>query len=329
MFSAYKSKNPFPEMNSSAKSSAYSTSLPAYVIGKLVLPAQTRRACVRNLEKFAILREVDIDVKSVTIETHDGACVDGIEIKPKNDFQGQYIIKFNGNYMQYEDRLAAFAQEALKLKATIVGFNYRGVGNSKKSPYKFQDLVVDGIAQVERLIAEGVQPEKIILDGISLGGAVATMVAKYFHDAGQKVYLWNDRSLSSINKAAGGILLKENYEASKTAFSSISYSLHFSGWEEDIAKAYQSIPAAYKRYMVIAKASEACAGDGVIAHNASLHKGVRAGEKEKGINTGYKVFSLFPGHNAAREKLFYKEDKNKNGQQLFEEFVLSHNTHRP
>jgi len=117
-----------------------------------------------------------------------------------------FIIKFNGNGGQYQDLLSQYGRDAQRLGKTVIGFNYRGVGNSQKTPDTFQDLITDGIAQVQRLLDNGANPEHILLDGHSLGGGIATMVVEHFHKKGHHIYLWNDRSFASISKAAAGII---------------------------------------------------------------------------------------------------------------------------
>ena len=77
--------------------------------------------------------------------------------------------------------------------------------------------------------------------------------------------------------------------------------------------------------MVVAKKSDHSNGDGVIAHKASLHKGVRASEKQAHSETGYKVLAqsnMFSGHNAPRRNLVSKNNPNVTGQDLFEQFEL-------
>ena len=69
-------------------------------------------------------------------------------------------------------------------------------------PESFQDLVTDGIAQVQRVLDLGANPKNITLDGLSLGGGVADLlVAYHFHQLGKQVYLWNDRSFATPFKS--------------------------------------------------------------------------------------------------------------------------------
>ena len=306
-------------------------------IGKLVLPAQEREPNNISTERFERLsQQFNLNIDAGYIKTHDGATIDTIQLTPGSEQlnpieQQRFIVRFNGNGMQYSDTSSLYnaAQDADKLKETVILFDYRGVGNSKKTPATFQDLVTDGIAQVQRLLDLGVNSKSITLDGLSLGGGVATMVAYHFHQLKKPVYLWNDRSLASLSKTAAGMLAPTlpgliddlvNYSLECTSYSVMKPS----GWDVNVANAYKAIPSEYKGYMVVAKQSPISDGDGVIPHKASLHKGVRAFEKTHS-ETGHKVlaqFSMYGGHNMGRRELVSKNNQKETGQDLFEQFEM-------
>jgi pimeloyl-ACP methyl ester carboxylesterase len=304
-------------------------------IGNLVLPAQWRETKILNattLDRFA--NQYSLSIQSGFIGTHDNAVLETVELKPnqeieKSAHEQSYIIKFNGNGMLYQDALREFSCDANKLKTTVIGFNYRGVGNSTKIPSTFNDLITDGIAQVQRLLDKGIDSKRITLDGLSLGGGVATMVASHFHNIGKPIYLWNDRSFASISKAAAGMVAPETTtifnENLAVSFETSSWSLMMpAGWDVDVAKAYNAIPSEYKSHMYVAKKSDNSTGDGVIAYRASLHKGVSECEKKRGMATGHKVYAkggLFGGHNMSRGELISAEDASLSGQDQFEKFI--------
>lgn len=331
----YEAPNPYEEESFFSSFNSVS-SCGSKSIGKLLLPAQWREPIKINemtLSQFA--NENNLVIQGGYIGTHDGAILDTIELKPKAELNKplgtqHFIVKFIGNGMLYQDVLPVFANDANKLGVTVVGFNYRGVGNSKKPPATFQDLVTDGIAQVQRLLASGVDSKKITVDGLSLGGGVATMVASHFHKIGKPIYLWNDRSFASISQAAAGMVAPEAKnifgEALEISIESSSWSLMKSaGWDVNVVKAYNAIPDAYKSYMYVAKKSDRSYGDGVIAPQASLHEGVQQEEKKKATKTGHEVYAkgMF-GHNMPRHALRSAENPSLSGQDHFEKFVESH-----
>jgi pimeloyl-ACP methyl ester carboxylesterase len=333
---SYQAPNPYPNKSWFGSFFAFfSSSSSSTSIGKLILPAQWRAPKVLTqhyVERLEALNSIDVD--GGFIQTHDNTYLDTIQLMPTSESstapdEKYYIVKFNGNGGQYQDLVQQYAEESAELKATIIGFNYRGVGNSKKTPPNtFQELVTDGIAQVQRLLDDGADPKKITLDGISLGGAVATMVASHFHNRNLRVSLWNDRSLATLSKAAAGMIAPALpgllgdacFESSATTSYSV---MKLTGWDVDVATAYNAIPAEYKAYMVVAEKSQLSTGDGVIAHKASLHSGVSANESNQHINTGHIVYSdsVYGGHNVSRRDLVSENASSITGQRLYENFV--------
>lgn len=338
MFTYYQAPNPYPRLKQDFLGGLFSgwlLSSGSETIGKLILPAQKDKPLIigeADLQKIKLMFSVTIDYGFV--ETHDGASLDSVEIIPKKTEntpinQQRFIIKFNGNGGQYLKFMEEFAADANTIGATVIGFNYRGVAQSIKPPKVFQDLITDGIAQVQRLLYMGAKPENILLDGHSIGGAVATKVAHHFHQLGIHVYIWNDRSFSTLSKAAGGILapslpgmLHDTAQASIQMIASTSV-MRPSGWEVDVATAYMSIPAPYKGYMVVHKDP----GDEAISQRASLDESVKEHEKQQQRTTGYTVtvlpsLSLFRvRHTLNRKDLVLKDDPEQSGQTLFAKFA--------
>jgi pimeloyl-ACP methyl ester carboxylesterase len=307
-------------------------------IGKLASFWQDRKDFkISESEIQRIMQNRHVTLTQGVVKTYDGAILDTLQIVPhttaKVAIDEQYvIIKFNGNNQIYEDTIDHCAKDAQALRTAIISFNYRGTGNSVKGAKKLRHLVTDGIAQVQRLIDLGVDPKKITLDGISLGAAVATLVAAYYHQRQIRISLWNDRSLASISKAALGMFFPEDIEGLTVGLalvpcrSSTSRILNSVGhWEDNIAKAYMTIADGYKAYLVVAKrnSQQHSQGDGVIYHKASLHYAVKDQEKNHGVRTGNKVYSFrLHGHNLAREALISKDNPNKTAQDLYRDFIL-------
>lgn len=334
MFETYTAPNPYPSntsvitqfVNAIFAIISSSTASSSQSIGEIILPAQGRGPSGSQAGAIRILSDqYNLFIETGSVKTFDGADLDSIEFTSVEKTK-RYIIKFNGNGAQYQDSLAAFAQDAKTLKANIVGFNYRGVGNSTPKPTTYQDLVTDGIAQVQRVLDLGVPSTSILLDGHSLGGSVATMVAKHFHDKKLPVYLWNDRSFASLARAAAGIVTPDSISSIESTVATSSYvALETVQWNADVATAYNSIPEEYKGYMFVSKKSGNNKGDGVISNPASLHKGVKFFEQRNNISTGHKMVTLYdePGHCVSRSELVEK-DGSKNAQEIYEGFVRSH-----
>lgn len=322
----YQAPNPYQSRHFIASILRWLVSPSSRSVGKLVLPAQSREpelAAPVQLEQLALNFSLYFDAGFVT--THDNATLDTLQFSPQRQAASvtdqYFIIKFNGNGMQYNDALDQYAMDADSLNSNVIAFNYRGVGQSEDTPANFQDLVTDGIAQVQRLLDLGADSKKITLDGLSLGGGVATMVAAHFHKLGLPVYLWNDRSFASLSKTVAG-MLAPNLVVEKSLEVSSSSLMSSLGWDVDVASAYKAIPSQYKGYMVVGKPSAKSLGDGVIPPNASLHKSVK---QDKRNATGYKVYATLGifggGHNMPRNALISKSNPELTGQDLFEEFV--------
>lgn len=78
-------------------------------------------------------------------------------------------------------------------------WNYPGVGASKSEAHSTYDLFKAAYSQAIRLINEQKIPaQNITLHGYSLGGGVATHVARQLHEEGHLVNLEIDRSFASI-----------------------------------------------------------------------------------------------------------------------------------
>lgn len=199
------------------------------------------------------------------VRTHDGADLDTFEINcratPNTDItDAPYIVFFNGNGTLYEQTLRAALDTAQDLECNIVSFNYRGVNRSTGHPQSPQDLVTDGIAQVQRLIDMRVPAEAITLHGRSLGGAIASLTAKHFHDRGYHINIFNERSFSSLTNVVVGLIRRtgnSGYRESTAgkilgwiAYPFIRFGIGLVDWEINAGDAYQSIPEEYRQHAV-------------------------------------------------------------------------------
>lgn len=305
---------------------------------KMILPSLTYPSQVVPAEQLSQVEEShEVRISQGWVKTYDGAELATLQFEPsrfkqKSSNERRYVVRFFGNKgaLEYGDKIEICARDAKKLDATVICFNYRGVVSSKKPPVIFHDVVIDGIAQVQRLLDLGIDSKNIKLDGISFGGAVATKTAAYFHRRSLPVYLWNDRSFSSLYLTAlymyfpssPGWLNELSAKMLTPVFKGI---LSSAGWGGDVVPDYMEIPNDYKAHMVVAKKSKHSAGDRVIWHPASLYKSVRPHEKKLGYHTSYKVVTRSAeshcGHGKMRHRLFHKKNREQTGQDLYEAFV--------
>jgi hypothetical protein len=272
-----------------------------------------------------------VEVQDVQITTYDRVTLCGIQITPAvlsgaAEKNKRYIIKFHGNGKSLSESSTKFIDEATNYQCVIVGFNYRGVTEDSPKATKYQDLVVDGIAQVQRLLAAGVNPENITLDGFSFGGAIATLVAAHCHKNGQKVSLFNDRSFGTLVKEVAGLLTDEVPIFSEMTETSMAPALSLASWSIKASVAYMQIPEQYRGHMFIAPkemGSELKLGDGVIKDTATLH----AQLPKHNHGMCWQMVATHPGHYRAH---FYprgalqtidRTDEQINGVEVFKTFL--------
>ncbi len=208
------------------------------------------------------------------------------EIKAKEKSEQKYVVKFNGNAEFAATKILESKEEASRLGYVAIAFDYPGVATDDPKARNPKELVKAGIAQVDRLIAEGAKPENIILDGHSLGGAVATLVAAHYHSKKppQTVNLVNGRSFSKLSTATEHLI--KNQTGSAVLGKITGKAIKAIGLEMNAKKAYNRIPEENKSFY-FAK------NDEVIPFAASLAKAVtpkldRAEmEKAKGLDVNH------------------------------------------
>ena len=110
----------------------------------------------------------------------------------------KWVVYFLPNAALWEHMLPVLLEISKKTQANVLCYNYRGAGFSSGVVLSPQDLICDGVDTVNSLLAQGVRMEDITLHGFSLGGGVATQVAKRFADQNRAVNLVNERSFASI-----------------------------------------------------------------------------------------------------------------------------------
>jgi pimeloyl-ACP methyl ester carboxylesterase len=279
------------------------------LVGGLVLPAQNQNFHVLGIKEDSVhnYNEGDLTCEKHKIIIRGETELDTFEIKHKSQenidpkYQ-KYIINFVGNGMCYEHIIDDMKEDANALKANVVGFNLRGVGLSTGKAKSKDDLVTDGIAQVQRLLDQGISPQNITLKGHSLGAGVASLVAKHFHQLKQPINLFNSRSFSTITNFLVGHVRLERDEHGQAighkdsiggiilgwlAKPFVKFGVALAKWEINAGSAFKSIPEAYRDYIVV-RSRKALRGnrfdDAVIPHYASIHKELTSERRAKKAN---------------------------------------------
>jgi alpha/beta superfamily hydrolase len=262
---------------------------------KCILPALTVSTEDKNENKEA--KEAFLKLMSETshefdLKMEDGAIINGMTVfkdrDTKKDFcaaeakEQKWIIHFNGNMQFYEDNLFDAQYHGKNHDANVLIFNYRGVGESKGSPLKADDLIADGEACVKYLLSKGVLEENILIEGFSLGGGIGVQVASLH----EKIGLENGSSFSTLSKAASALL-------NCSAVGKILIALD---WELDSVSAYEKIKAS--KWIFHHKQ------DAIISYEASLYKGIK--EQIKKLNPDAVTTTMHKGKLKNRLKEEFK-----------------------
>lgn len=88
----------------------------------------------------------------------------------------RWVVFMNGNAMLLEHSLDGHQKLAKALGVNFISYNYRGCGLSEGCPRVAADLVNDGAAVLDHLMAMGVPSSEILVFGMSLGGAIGASV---------------------------------------------------------------------------------------------------------------------------------------------------------
>lgn len=270
------------------------------MLGKVILrnlsAEELKDDLIDDISKF---NSDKLTCHSEKVITHDHCELDTIEInhsaqEKKAANEKEYVIYFTGRWGCYEKSMPKIIDMANDLEANVVAFNYRGVSRSTGCAYSKNDLITDGTAQVQRLLDKGVNPELIVLRGYSLGGAIATKIAKHFHDQGIKVVLFNERSFSNVMHVIAGFLRhigapQKSGHKSGTLGIILSYvlwpfvklSLLLTSWEIEAADTFKSLPVTHREYIAVRspkeqlQKDEKITDDSGITHYASLHRALK------------------------------------------------------
>jgi hypothetical protein len=253
------------------------------LIGAKILPAQLMYFSDSfDIEKK--IREVNTDVNAkVTLErlqipTKDGATLDAVKIQLRSSQSHKgYVIRFPGNSDCYENSLDQMMMDAEKLNCTFLLLNYRGVSKSrktyvtaemaKKNPNialettEINQLGIDAVTSVKYLLDQGVPASQITLLGHSMGGVAATMAAASLHAEKKFLYIFSDRSCSSITEVLVARIRiyfsSNNQETALGIFLGwlakplIKLILILTKWEFNAGDAFAALPLSHREYICI------------------------------------------------------------------------------
>jgi hypothetical protein len=205
----------------------------------------------------------------------------------------------------------------------------------KYNPKNIDDLVNQYIEKVE-YIRTNYPNKPIIINGLSLGGAVATKVVAHFHNKAKKekksppnIKLFNDQSFSSItNVVTEGFMPKL---LGLILYPIIKILLKLCNWELNATKYYNQIPEQYKTYLTLKYKDENTSEkqyDNVLG-KGSLHRKVQSKNKDKSnkhkfiVNrTDESTCHEFTSHGSSLTALKNRDGKTT-GLTFFKEFALA------
>jgi fermentation-respiration switch protein FrsA (DUF1100 family) len=178
--------------------------------------------------------DINLDYEEISIETSDKVRLSGWFIPAQNS--RRTILFFHGNGGNISHRLEKI-QVLNDLKADVLIFDYRGYGESTGNPSE-NGLYLDAEAVYVYLLRDRkISPEKIVLYGESLGGAVAIDLAGKQRIGG----IISEGSFTSIPDMAKRILpffpsmlISSRYESIRKIQKCTSPKLFFHSSEDEI-----------------------------------------------------------------------------------------------
>jgi hypothetical protein len=268
-------------------------------LGNSFLPEQSKEKIDFDQAKAKI--PDGLILNDINVITYDGAKLETYEIKQNNNPNNTpYVVNFLTSPMD-ENIVEEMVNEAQEINGNVVGFTFRGLGRDKKDqrPRSRDDLITDGIAQVERLLAPRlIRAENIYLKGDHLGADIAIEVARHFHRQGYRVNLFASCASSSqtnilvgkIRTHGTGTGYKESLGWKLLGWLAkpfIKIGLSLAKWEINADDAYKEIPQECKDYIVQRSTKEArnsknpaVVDDLAVPHYASLHEALKCERKE-------------------------------------------------
>lgn len=153
------------------------TSIPSYLLGKYFVSYAILPSLFMNRPAAQGYPTYNLTGQEITVRSREGHDLEGFQVLYPSS--RKWVINFHGNGAFVHVTKPFLHQFAHDYQVNVVDINYRGTGRSGGgNPCCFQDIVNDGKALVEHLLARGIPREDISIIGHSLGGAVSLGVAK-------------------------------------------------------------------------------------------------------------------------------------------------------
>jgi pimeloyl-ACP methyl ester carboxylesterase len=213
-----------------------------WVAGKMIVPSQFIGVDKSLRKRFCSA----LGAKEISIITEDGVKLEAMRLEGKKAHKnGPTVILTNPNGMLMDD-MGEKASWYQSQGFNVVLFNYRGTGASSGRMSR-DGLLKDGEAVYAYVKSLTSEDKKIVLDGHSLGGAVAAHVAA----KNPGCHVLSDRSFSTLSLTIDKLIVR--------GLGSLAKGL---SWELDSASCWSKITG--KRWIVHAP------DDGIIVKHAGL-----------------------------------------------------------
>lgn len=143
---------------------------------------------------------------------------------------GKHIVYFPGADTYYQACFRDITTAARETGATVHAFNFPGTGLSTGKVNEANDLTNAGLAIVRSLLAKGIHPDDIILQGDCFGAAIALEVKEQLAlQAGMNVSLIMNNAFRSFEAAVTDMILSSSYLPNFLT-QIVKVLLQFTGW---------------------------------------------------------------------------------------------------
>jgi hypothetical protein len=169
----------------------------------------------KRLEAEGIKNKVELLLSAESLSTNDLKTLDNL-MRP-GKAEGIHVINFIPITTTYDDHWTDITEQAFITGAIIHCFNYNDIRDNNGSIVK-NDLIYNGIAMVNKLLDDGIHPDKIILQGYCSGIDIAIEVVKQFLITGNiELTHFSYSTNKSVQGVGNNSINKPKKELSKNA----------------------------------------------------------------------------------------------------------------